>query len=386
MSGGTREGWSVTCVTLIVTEICSWGVAGRNCVPILSGMKKTKSSQAARSKSVSAAKSKTKATPKTRATKARPTPKAKAAKAKSTPKAKSIAKAKSIPKARSKPVARTFAAGAGTGLLPTEAPSLAAAFARFLPAAQKLPVERVVPCRHDVNLIFANVRAGVAAVMPHLARLKGELPALQVGQFTELEFMAGALLHATAQVATGLVTLSRQELDQKLGRLHELRAPMLLCAEVLAMLGLLPRQRVEQIRSGKGAFDAAQDGVALADLYTEYAAALHQKHPFTREQLTEIAGLGHELLQAIRPDGARATASPAAAAATEARDRLYSLLLMRYTDLRRAGFYLYGEEVDDKVPLLGSRKGRSAAALEEPADPPPPAAPAPLPAAPVAAG
>ena len=231
-------------------------------------------------------------------------------------------------------------------------------------------------------LLFVAANA-VAAVLPHLARLKTELPALQVGRFTELELLAGALLHATAQVATGVSALSRQELDQKLGRLHELRAPMLLCAEMLAMLGLLPRQRVEQIRSGKGAFDAAQDGVALADLYAEYAAALHQKQPFTKEQLTEIAGLGHELLQAIRPDGARATASPAAAAASEARDRLYSLLLERYTDLRRAGFYLYGEEVDDKVPLLGSRKGRGAAVSEEPADPPAPA-PAPLPEAPAA--
>ena len=213
-------------------------------------------------------------------------------------------------------------------------------------------------CRQDVNLIFANVRTGVAAVLPHLKRLKAELPALAVGSFAELKLLAGALLHAAAQVAAGAVTMSQKERELKLGRLHELRAPMLLCAEALALLDLLPRQRVEQIRSGSGPFDAAQDGVALANLYAEYAAALHDKQPFTQELLAEIAGLGHELMRAIRPDGARPSVSREAAAASEARDRLYSLLVERYTDLRRAGFYLFGEEMDEKVPLLGARRGR----------------------------
>ena len=304
--------------------------------------------------------------------------------AKSTAKSKPAAKSKSAAKSRSAVRTRPAVRDGETGARPVQAPSLAAAFARFLPVAQRIPAERVLVCRQDVNLIFANVRTGVAAVLPHLKRLKAELPALAVGSFTELEPLAGALLHAAAQVAAGTVTMSRQERDLKLGRLHELRAPMLLCAEALALLDLLPRQRVEQIRSGSGPFDAAQDGVALADLYTEYAAALHDKQPFTKELLAEIAGLGHELMRAIRPDGARPGVSREAAAASEARDRLYSLLVERYTDLRRAGFYLFGEDMDDKVPLLGARRSRIVSTPAVPADPPPPPAPAPLPAAPAA--
>lgn len=259
--------------------------------------------------------------------------------------------------------------------------SLAAPYTRFASLAEQLPAEQVVPCRLDVNLIFANVQAGLAAVLPHTTRLTSELPMLHVEQFPELEELAGALLHAAAQTAVSAAPIKREQLDKMLARLHELREPMLLCAEALALLNLIPKRRVEQIRSGKGAFDAAQDGVALADLFGEFAAVLHHKHPFTDTQFTEIAELGHTLMRVIVPDGARVAPSPQAIAAAATRDRLYTLLLIRHTDLRRAGFYLFADDVDQKVPVLGARRsrGKSDPAASEPV--PAPAAPGVDPAA-----
>lgn len=255
-----------------------------------------------------------------------------------------------------------------------EASSLAAAYARFLPEAQQLTVEQVVPCRQDVNLAFANVQTGLAAVLPHLERLRDELPRLQVDRFDQLGELAGALLYAAAQASVGTAAMKRDEMDEHFARLYALREPMLLCAEALALLGLLPRARVEHIRSGRGAFDAAQDGTALADLYAEFAPALRNKHPFTNAQFAEIAELGHKLLRSITPAGARPRAT--AQAATAARDRLYSLLLLRHAELRRAGFYLFGEALDEKVPTLSARKGRTKA------DPTASEPPSPLPAHP----
>lgn len=239
--------------------------------------------------------------------------------------------------------------------------SLAASFARFLPAAQQLAVERIEPCRFDVNLVFANVQTGLASVLPHLTRIETELPALNAAQFAELSELAGALLYASAQTMASAAPIKREQMNTMLARLHTLREPMLLGAEMYALLGLIPMQRVEQIRSGKGAFDAAQDGVALADLYGEFASVLTNKHPFTAAHFTEIAELGHALMRAITPDGARTAPSPALVAATEARDRLFTLLQDRYDELRRVGAYLFGEERDQKVPTLGARKGRSRA-------------------------
>lgn len=256
---------------------------------------------------------------------------------------------------------------------PPRAPSLAAGFARFLPLAQQLPAERVLPLRQDVNLIFANVQTGLTAVLPHQARLKTELPMLRVDQFSELAELADALMYAAAQALVAATPMRRDQIDKLFVRLHVLREAMLTGAEMLALMDLLPKQRVEQIRSGRGAFDAAQDGVALADLYTEYAAVVANKHPFTSAHLGEIAELGHTLMRVVTPDGARGTPSAEQAAATQARDRLYTLLLERHTDLRRAGFYLFGEEVDEKVPALGARKGRSRSTATTPAPQPLPA-------------
>lgn len=265
---------------------------------------------------------------------------------------------------------------------PTPPPSLAAAYNLMLPAAMQLPPERVLPCRADVNLIYANVQKGLGAVLPQLGRLRVETPKLEVNRFPQLEDLAGALLYAAAQTAASAAPMKRELLDQKLTRLYTLREPMLLCAEVFALLGMLPKQRVEQIRSGSGPFDAAQDGVALADLFAEFASVVKDKHPFTQEQFTEIAELGHAILRSVTPDGARVALSPELVKATEARDRLYSLLMERYDELQRAGYYLFGSKADEKVPALGSRKGRSRSDAKSTEPTPPTPTPDPAPAAP----
>ena len=137
---------------------------------------------------------------------------------------------------------------------------------------------------------------------------------------------------------------------------------------MFVLAGLVPEPRVAQIRSGKGLFDAAQDGVALSDLYAEYRSQIAGKHPFADAQLSRIAELGHALMKLITPEGARTGSSEAAAQAMELRDRIFSLLAIRHAELRKAGFYLFGEEVESRVPSLGARQGKS---RPQPAEPPP---------------
>lgn len=236
---------------------------------------------------------------------------------------------------------------------PSAALSPAAAYAKFLPEAMKLPHSQVVAARLDPQLAFGNVQAATAAVRPELARIARELPAVSTQDLESLPDLAAALLHACERAA--LKPVKAEVLAQKLAALHALREPMLLIAEGLALLAMLPKERVAQIRAGSGPFDAAQDGVALAALYREYASALRGKQPFSDAQLAQVEALGQELMQLVTPSGARPALTAGQSEALEARDRLAALLEERYGTLRRVAVYLWGDAAADKVSMLRSR-------------------------------
>lgn len=273
--------------------------------------------------------------------------------------------------------AEHVALGDPATLLGADTGSMGKSFTRYLPEAQALPKERVVPLRIDVAFLVKNVQLGLEAVQPFLTRLRAELPKLPVSDFAQLLPLAEAVLYASERAAQLSQPVRRVEIDAKLKELAVLREAMLLVAEGLAVHGLLQKRAVEQIRSGKGQYDLAMDGRALCDLYTEHKATLAGKHPFTEAEIKRIGELGQELMRVITPDGARLATQDEAVKAAEDRDRLYSLLCERHADLRKAGFYLFGEEVDQKVPTLGARAGRkrTEATPEEPKVGPPADAP-----------
>src|SRR5262249_10628988 len=109
------------------------------------------------------------------------------------------------------------------------------------------------------------------------------------------------------------------------------------------------------IRAGKGKLDNARDCVDIAGVFDEYASALAGKHPFTKEQLAELATTGTWLVRSISPKGAvkePAQRDPAAAI----RDRFWRALEDGHDDLRTVGVALFGiKNVDAYVPPLFSR-------------------------------
>jgi hypothetical protein len=325
-------------------------------------------------------KSKSSATVKSSAkgkTPAKATAKAKpAAKAKSTAKAKATVKAK--PATKAKPAAKkapskaTKKAPASTrsssGSLTSEQ-----AVAKFAPLAQKLSAKEVLPCRLDVALALHNIQQGVASIEPHAARLRKEMSGLPLADVLALPDLALALLFTDEQVTE---PTGKAQYKTDLSRLYELRLPMLLIAEGLAQLGIIPAKLVQEIRSGKGALDAAHDGVSLGKLYQSHATTLAGKHPFSSQQLDEIITLGERLTRQVTPEHARATGSrKPLSPSRDLRNRLYTLLVERHQDLRKAGYYLFGSSIDTYVPVLQAR--RPAAKPKKPASPKSPTPPQP---------
>ncbi|MGK3983480.1 hypothetical protein WME99_10605 [Sorangium sp. So ce136] len=144
----------------------------------------------------------------------------------------------------------------------------------------------------------------------------------------------------------------------------ELREPMLTLAETLAKRGLLPRDVVAEIRAGTGKYDLASDGMALPHLYEEHADALRGKHPFTQEELDQLREASEWLLDTLTPDGARRPAAKQRGEAENVRDRLRTLLVRRYVDLRKIAYYFHGDAFEDVAPKLQSRLSSSAVADE----------------------
>ena len=239
---------------------------------------------------------------------------------------------------------------------PPAAPSAGSAehYQRFLPAAQALPPAEVRPLRLDFALALANAQRGVAAVLAHRDRLRAELPKLSLAAIDGLGGLGLAVTYAAGQVqryapaATGTRAL--------LAQAQELRALLLASAEALARSGGLAPATVAKIREGRGPIDAAGDCVALAALFRRHSAAVRNKTPVTAAQLEQAAAVGSRLLAVLSPKGARRGPVAEVAAATLIRDRLWTLFDQTWErEVWRAGAWLFGREVENRVPLLASR-------------------------------
>jgi hypothetical protein len=137
------------------------------------------------------------------------------------------------------------------------------------------------------------------------------------------------------------------------------RYPLLTSASALMKSGFLPAAKVKRIAAGRGVRDAVQDCVDLAQLFRDHAPAVAGKTAVTPEQIDEAAAVGNELLSIIKVKGGRTNLPGELKTALDARDRLWTLLVRRHAQhLRRAGAWLWVDDVDEYVPPLLARTAR----------------------------
>ncbi len=271
--------------------------------------------------------------------------------AKTSPAAKPKPTAKPAPAAKPKPSATPPAAN------DADTEGSAEAFAELLPEAQKIPAASVRSLRGDPALALHNVEVGLSAVLPHEAALASLPSPFDLDALKSLQRVALALVYAAAQIDRS----SPGTVRKLIGRASELRDVLLSSAVALMKAGVLPSKKVEKILSGRGTRDMAQDCIDLAQLFREHQKAVQGKIAVTQEQIDEAAAVGNELIVQLKPARAKAKAPDGVKAAVEARDRLWTLLSDRHADqLRRAGMWLWVDEVDEYVPSLLSGIGRKA--------------------------
>jgi hypothetical protein len=232
----------------------------------------------------------------------------------------------------------------------------AEAFAEFLAAAAAIPAREVRRLGGSPALALHNVSVGLAAVLGREAELAKLPPPFKLAELKSLGRLAVALVYAAAQVdrsSPGVVAKLYR-------RVAELRDLLLTSAQALAKAGLLPAAKVKKIVAGRGMRDAAQDCIDLAQLFREHAAAIKGKTAVGKQHVDEAAAVGEQLLAVVKPAGARRKVADEVKRAVDARDRLWTLLASRHqAQLRRAGMWLWVDDVDDHVPALLSSARRT---------------------------
>ena len=241
--------------------------------------------------------------------------------------------------------------------------SYAACYSRFAPEATKLPVSDVVICRADVRIAFTNVKHGINAVCADPDRIRDALPRILINDVLALPDLCRALIFANTRITGRPASL--KEIEAQLAVIREPREQMLQVAETLAAKKLLPADEVAAIRAGSGKYDMASDGVALVRVYGEHAAAVRGRHPFTNEEFETLRVASEWLLDNLTPDGARRPVERTRGDAADMRDRLWTLLLRRHSDLRAIGYYFHRDDLEEFTPKLQSRVGASATPDEE---------------------
>lgn len=244
----------------------------------------------------------------------------------------------------------------------------AACFRRFLPEAKALPGAQVEVCRAAPRVALVNVKIGLSNIPASDADLHAALPELPLDETRGLADLARALVYAGKMVP--LRQASPREIEKQLAIVGPLREQMLDHAELLAKRKLLDADVVQGIRAGSGKYDMAEDGVALAALFTDNAARIANTHPFSAEEIEALREASTWLLESLTPMGARKPAALGSGEAAEHRDRLWTLLQRRHVWLRVAGFYYHHDAFETKTPRLQSRVSDGALSEEEePEDP-----------------
>lgn len=240
-----------------------------------------------------------------------------------------------------------------------------AALEALLPIARAIPEDRLRPINVALDVAVRNARRGYSAIESHLDELR-RLPGIDVEAIEGIPRTVLALLAADMQLR--VLANPPSDVPATLKEARRIRKGLLLVAKGAVDLGFLPAEPVRRITRGTGPLDTANDLIQLVMLFQNHEVALQGRLAICSDTLNRALELGTWLYRTIRPIQAprrpKDNDSPQRQAQLD-RLRLWTLLHIRYDELRRAAAYL-GIEV---LPLQSKtgrkrRKAKSAKATD----------------------
>ena len=238
------------------------------------------------------------------------------------------------------------------------------ALARVKPKLRALLPEQLLQVNLDVQTAVATILGSLPEIRALRAPLM-ELPGFDVAAFDSLEDYVLALseTHAIFQTATQ----PSDDLDAHAAEGQKLREILLAEAKVLSLRGLLDKRKLDNLKGATSRMNIAQDLQALSTMLLDSWPQMQGKTATTQEDLLTASRISTRLTRLV---GVREQGPAVAAAATDQRQRVFTLLLRTYQEARAAIGYLRRREadVDSIAPSLypGTGKRRASGDTEVP--------------------
>jgi len=247
------------------------------------------------------------------------------------------------------------------------------ALARVKGQLAALLPEQLLQVNLEVQPALATALGALPEIRAFREQIVKELPAFDVVAFDSLEDYVLAL--SAAQATFQIATQPGDDLEPLAAEGQKLREILLAEAKVLSLRGLIDKHKLENLKGATSRMNIAQDLQALSTMLLDSWPQMQGKTQTTQDDLLKASRIGTRLTRLV---GARDQGPAVVAAATDQRQRAFTLLFHTYEETRAAIGYLRRreEDLDSIAPNLYSSTGKRRASgdAEVPTGPQPPAA------------
>jgi len=241
----------------------------------------------------------------------------------------------------------------------------AEAMARIAPDAAALSVDELT----QVNLDLQQATGTILGVLPEVMALREQivkqLPAFDIAQVDKLEDYTLALRFAHAAFQTA--TLPADDLTGLSEEALALRERLVADAKALSLHNLINPLKLDSLKGANGIKNVAQDLQMLSQILQESWPQIQGKSATVADDLQAASRIGTRLTRIV---GLREQGPAQVAAATEQRQRVFTLTLRAYDEARAAVAYVRRREGDAEsiTPNLYTGKGRRRPTDDPPTD------------------
>ena len=228
-----------------------------------------------------------------------------------------------------------------------------AAFDLFLSEAKAIDASNVRPFRVDPDLASANIQTAMQFFESVKAEIPKRMPGIDVSKLASLPTLVLATQFAVSEAER--MAPSEKTVRQKLSQAAGLRRKVLSALEALAANEFIPHKEVEPILEGRGPMDMAKDCVSGVALLRKYEKEIGGRNPATAETMSEAEQVGSWLMANLRVGDAPAEKAGPPSVEVDVRNRMATLLALRYEELELVAHRFEGKNWQKVVPALGSR-------------------------------
>ena len=235
------------------------------------------------------------------------------------------------------------------------------AYDRVMPEAQALPSEKLVTINIDVSAALITAM-GVGERLPGLQQdLQTVSPALAADVSKYPDYVL-ALFSAQSRFA--MATTPPAQLPELLVEATKWRDTLLADARSLSVRGQLDTAPLDELSGSHGYKNVAFDLSNLTQVFKSSWSAIEGKTQLTPSDLQQAARVSLKLAAALAH---RALSPEQVAAATDIRQRVFTLFYQLYDEIRRTVCYLrwHHGDADSIIPSLYAGRGGHAKAASK---------------------